>query len=576
MKDFFAELKRRHVFRVGIAYLVMAWLVVQVVAAVSAPLHLPDWTASFIIVVLAVGFPIALLLTWGFEMTPEGVKRSDAAPTKPEPMAEPEPAISATVSTTPSIAVLPFVNMSADKDQEYFSDGLSEELLNKLAGLKGLRVAGRTSSFHFKGKNENLRTIAGTLGVAHILEGSVRKSGDKVRITAQLIDACDDAHLWSNTYERTLDDIFAIQDEIAEGVAKALSVTLGVGDLGHIEGMTRNVEAYDAYLRGRAQVTMSADRSTQLGQNPLLERAVQIDPNYAQAWAAIYVENEVGRFLSDPLEAAKINARAERALARAVEIAPDAADVLSASARSAMGRGAWTEADRLYRKAIDRHGNAALALDYGQFLLGAGKAKEALDYLLDALRIEPLSMMVHIYLCLAYGALGRISEALAESDRAESTDGPKGMQRGATLVVALAQGDRAEIKRRGALVVEADPTGRAINGAMLSLLDDPKKALDTLHGLFNDSENASQLRRWAIAAWAAYFGDTELALMSLKETVINNFFNLVNLWQPVLAETRRSPGFKDLLREIGLVDYWRETGWSDFCHPVGDNDFECE
>ena len=576
MKDFFAELKRRHVFRVGIAYLVMAWLVVQVVAAVSAPLHLPDWTASFIIVVLAVGFPIALLLTWGFEMTPEGVKRSDAAPTKPEPMAEPEPAISATVSTTPSIAVLPFVNMSADKDQEYFSDGLSEELLNKLAGLKGLRVAGRTSSFHFKGKNENLRTIAGTLGVAHILEGSVRKSGDKVRITAQLIDACDDAHLWSNTYERTLDDIFAIQDEIAEGVAKALSVTLGVGDLGHIEGMTRNVEAYDAYLRGRAQVTMSADRSTQLGQNPLLERAVQIDPNYAQAWAAIYVENEVGRFLSDPLEAAKINARAERALARAVEIAPDAADVLSASARSAMGRGAWTEADRLYRKAIDRHGNAALALDYGQFLLGAGKAKEALDYLLDALRIEPLSMMVHIYLCLAYGALGRISEALAESDRAESTDGPKGMQRGATLVVALAQGDRAEIKRRGALVVEADPTGRAINGAMLSLLDDPKKALDTLHGLFNDSENASQLRRWAIAAWAAYFGDTELALMSLKETVINNFFNLVNLWQPVLAETRRSPGFKDLLREIGLVDYWRETGWGDFCHPVGDNDFECE
>ena len=192
MKDFFAELKRRHVFRVGIAYLVMAWLVVQVVAAVSAPLHLPDWTASFIIVVLAVGFPIALLLTWGFEMTPEGVKRSDAAPTKPEPMAEPEPAISATVSTTPSIAVLPFVNMSADKDQEYFSDGLSEELLNKLAGLKGLRVAGRTSSFHFKGKNENLRTIAGTLGVAHILEGSIRKSGDKVRITAQLIDACDD------------------------------------------------------------------------------------------------------------------------------------------------------------------------------------------------------------------------------------------------------------------------------------------------------------------------------------------------------------------------------------------------
>ena len=579
MKDFFGELRRRHVFRIGAAYAIVAWLLIQGASILFPTFGAPHWVMPVFTVLVIAGFPIALVLAWAFEMTPEGVKRTETVSLTPEAVVEPKPAIPAAASSTPSVAVLPFADMSPDKDQEHLSDGLSEELLNKLARLKGLKVAGRTSSFYFKGKNENLRTIGETLGVAHILEGSVRKSGDKVRITAQLIDARDDSHLWSETYDRTLDDIFAVQDEIAESVAKALSVTLGVGDLGHVEGMTRNVEAYEAYLLGNSIFTGRMSQDVLRSQIDSLERAVRLDPSFALGWAALALQYLFYIRYDSTGNAAEWQRKADRALARAVELAPDAAEVLVQSARKASTRGDWTEAERIYRKALDLHGDASLTFAYSYFLLTAGKARKAIDYLVEARRIEPLDAGISVALSVAYDAAGKAKEALAECDRRNAIGEPEVQLLGAAIIVALAMGDRSEITRRLDTLIEYDEISGSTHVAVRQLLDDGPAGLAELHRMHADPAFGSPQHLVVIAVWAAYFGDPALALAAWKDIFARAGLTSLGgvVWMRIFRDARRLPGFKDLLRKIGLVDYWRETGdWGDFCHPVGDNDFECD
>ena len=261
MPSLLGEFKRRNVFRFGMTYLVIAWLVVQIVDIAQPALRLPEWVSAFVLLMFGVGLIPALLFAWAYEMTPEGIQKTKAV----EPghsitgqtgkkldyvtigalgivvamsfvqrygtsdsaaPIEPTPAVAVATSGEISIAVLPFTNMSADPDQEYFSDGISEEILNGLAKLKTLKVVGRTSSFAFKGRNEDLREIGSSLGVQHVVEGSVRKSGNTLRITAQLIKVSDGFHLWSETYDRELEDIFAIQDDISRAIVQELKVSL--------------------------------------------------------------------------------------------------------------------------------------------------------------------------------------------------------------------------------------------------------------------------------------------------------------------------------------------------------------
>jgi len=285
-----AELKRRNVIRVGVAYAIVAWLLLEVASVIFPGLHLPDWTLTFLIVLVAAGFPLALILAWAFELTPEGLKREaevdrtesttrtkgrkldfaiigllalavvflvvdnyvlEAEPERAEVAAEQIPAAEP-VEREKSIAVLPFVNMSSDPEQEYFSEGISEELLNELAQLPGLRVASRTSAFTFKGENRNMGEIAAILKVSYVLEGSVRKSGNRVRIAAQLIDASNEKHLWSEIYDRELTDIFAIQSEIARAVSRKVKIELSPKQeavLANTQAV--NPEAHEAVLRGR-------------------------------------------------------------------------------------------------------------------------------------------------------------------------------------------------------------------------------------------------------------------------------------------------------------------------------------
>jgi len=294
----FNELKRRNVFRVGVAYIVVAWLVAQVLQLVFESFGTPDWVMKTILVLLATGLPLALFFAWAFEMTPEGIKREHeidrsqsitsqtgkklnltiitvmalalayfafdkfvisereiaittetVAEETTAPNAPPQVVTSeATTETDNSIAVLPFINMSSDEEQEYFSDGLSEELLNLLAKIPELKVASRSSSFQFKGEKIDITEVAQKLKVSHVLEGSVRKAGSHVRITAQLVKADDGYHMWSETYDRSLDNIFAIQDEISAAVVAALKIEL-LGEAPKSEVV--NPEAYALWMKGR-------------------------------------------------------------------------------------------------------------------------------------------------------------------------------------------------------------------------------------------------------------------------------------------------------------------------------------
>jgi TolB-like protein len=319
--SFFAELKRRNVVRVGIAYAVIGWFLAQVAEFAFENFDAPPWVLKSFVVMLLLGLPIALFFAWAFEMTPEGVKREEDVDRsksithttgrkldfiiiaalavalayflweRQAGVDQAEPAAPAAVAsdTEVSIAVLPFVNMSSDKENEYFADGLSEELLNQLAQIPNLLVAGRTSSFSFKGKNEDLRAIGATLDVANVLEGSVRRQGNNVRVTAQLIRVSDGFHLWSNTYDRTMDDVFLIQDDISANVAAAMKIVLDEPSRQRMQRAgVRNVEAFVEYQKGRELFRLghgSDDIMGALREGIVhFERAIQLVPEFGVAY----------------------------------------------------------------------------------------------------------------------------------------------------------------------------------------------------------------------------------------------------------------------------------------------------
>ena len=312
--SFFHELKRRNVFKVAIAYAIAAWILIEITATTFPILKLPEWTVTLVTALVLVAFPLTLIFAWAFELTPEGLKKEkdvdrsesithhtgrklDFAIIGAMSIAivvlladkfifneTAEPNDMEVVTTGQSIAVLPFVNISSDKEQEYFSDGLTEEILNSLASVKELKVAGRTSSFAFKGENQDLRKIGELLGVDHILEGSVRKAGTTVRITAQLVQVEDGFHLWSDTYDRELTDVFAIQDEIANEILKQLKARL-LGEEGSaIVSQRTDPEAYDLYLLARQRIYDRTRLSIESAAG-LLDQAIAKDPDYTPAYA---------------------------------------------------------------------------------------------------------------------------------------------------------------------------------------------------------------------------------------------------------------------------------------------------
>jgi len=330
-KNFFAELKRRHVYKVAIAYAIVGWLVMQIAATVVPALHLSDAITSAVVVLTLLGFPIALVLAWAFDLTPEGLKRTewaDREPARPSRNKAWRQTESVKVPAK-SIAVMPFENRSEDKANAYFADGVQDEILTLLSKIADLKVISRTSTQQYQGKPRNLIEIAKQLGVANILEGSVQKAGDQVRVNVQLVNAQTDSHLWAETYDRKLTDIFGVESEIAKGIAESLQAKLtGREEQALAVKPTNNLEAYDAYLRGLAFEGRSA--SSYGSYSPYLvgraagffERAVQLDPNFALAWARLSRAHAAVYFVGTDTTAARRDA-AKKALETAQKLQPN-------------------------------------------------------------------------------------------------------------------------------------------------------------------------------------------------------------------------------------------------------------
>jgi len=585
------ELRRRSVHRVAATYVVASWLIIQVVSAVNTPLNLPDWFESVVVVFLAIGFPIALLFAWAFELTPDGIKATspnDAAVKPPGankldyvlvggliivaavtiwdklPGApDDDLSQSSAVAQDQSIAVLPFVDMSPDGDQEYFGDGIAEELLNELTRLKGLRVAGRTSSFSYKESDDDLQTIGEALRVNSILEGSIRKDGDIVRITAQLINVADGYHIWSDTYDRELSDIFAIQEEIAVSVAGALGVRLGVGEVNAFKGAgTQNVAAYEAYLQGRRQPSQQAAH--------LFERATQLDPNYAAAWARLGLATVSKMWITAPAESPAIIARAYPLVLRAVELDPAAAEAHALLGTILYAGNNWVDAEKAHLKAMSLLSDRTNTAQHGNMLMRAGRFAMARRLYDIAESLEPLGGRPSVRRLYVSQAQRRFTEA---KEVAAWT--VENLRQGHVLEIALNEGDPDGIRTAIRALPKTNTSTGALYLPVLSAFDTPEIVLSTLRSIFSDESTQWPSKLHDIALLAAYFDDPEFALQLKGEEVRNTPVRLGALWFPVMSDVRRLPEFKELVTDLNLLAYWRAYGWADLCHPLGDDDFEC-
>ena len=461
----FTELKRRRVFRVAVVYAATAFAVLQGADILLPNLGVPDWAMRFLVAVVLLGFPIALVLAWALELRPDGeVKPTEASAPKAPATAPPllgkrtlliaallvavglglsagwlfkpsgksaaeDQTVAAEAVSTPSVAVLPFVNMSGNADNEYFSDGLTETLLHKLAQVAGLKVAARTSSFAFKDRNIDVREIADALNVAHVLEGSVQRAGDRVRITAQLIQAEDGYHLWSEVFDRDLDDIFTVQDDIAVQVAAALRGSLLSEDLIAEAGSTENLEAYDLYLRGRAALY---DRNVgRLNESVrLMRRAIALDPEFALAWAG----------LSEALdEEATFEGRRRETWDEVVESARTAVRLAPGSVQTRVRLGSALLRDPFGTTEARQHLEQALAIDadnaraltaMSMLLWNEGRSSEALDYAQRAMAIDPLDWELKVESVNKFMTVGDAdgAERLARSIVNHDSDYVPGLQ----------------------------------------------------------------------------------------------------------------------------------------------------
>jgi adenylate cyclase len=383
---FYHELKRRKVIRVAIVYMVVAWLIVEVASVMFPGLLLPDWSVRLVIVLAIIGLPIALVMAWALELTPEGVKVESLPSSEIKPTTSavaPAPLMPAGKS---SVAVLPFLNLSNDPENEYFSDGMSEELLNRLCKLPQLTVASRTSSFSFKGKDIDMGTVAKKLAVDFILEGSVRRAGDRVRIAAQLIDGRSDRHLWSEAYDRELKDVFAVQDEIARNIVHALELNLTPAQQQSIQqrDSTKNMKAYDFYLRGR-YFTERGDVDS--GQR-MFEKAIELDDSYALAWAGA-ADSHSWRCLWME-ESPESLQKADECSLRALQLAPNLAEAHASRCFALTTNLKYAEAEAEFRLAIEIDPQLYEAYYYaGRAYFAQGKFREAADAFAQAGAIRP-------------------------------------------------------------------------------------------------------------------------------------------------------------------------------------------
>ncbi len=439
--SFFSELRRRNVYKVATVYAITAWLIVQVCSIATTSFAAPAWVMKVLIIFLIAGFPIALIFAWAFELTPEGIRRttkSSEGDTERKNLnfkmwiigllvlalivlgaeriffAKSTILNGETELLEASIAVLPFADFSPEGDQEYFADGISEEILNALAKVEGIQVAGRTSSFQFKNENRDLKKIGDSLGVDHILEGSVRKAGNNLRITAQLIRADNGFHIWTETYNKAFStkDIFAIQDEIAIQVLQALKIKMLPSEINDLKNVpTSNKEAYDTYLKGKSKA--ASYNPEDLNQAiELFDKAIKLDPKFALAYtekAVAYVHlHEIGNVTRE-----EANEQIRKSLDWALLYNPKLAEAYSALSSFQLQNKNYDQALAFAKKAVDlKPGDADIRIEYKKALGAVGESEKSEQQTFMALKLNPLSAYVNTEVAMIY--YGKANYDLAE------------------------------------------------------------------------------------------------------------------------------------------------------------------
>ena len=508
--SFFKELKRRNVFKVAAAYIIIGWLIMQAGEVMGPALRLPEWVNSLLAFFLILGFPLAMFFAWAFELTPDGLKKEkdvdhskSITPNTGRKLdftiigllvltlgyfgfdklvlspAREIALIEATTKTVTeqasaesevltgankSIAVLPFVNMSNDPDQEYFSDGISEELLSVMGQFPGLRVAARTSSFQFKGQNEDIADIARQLGVNHVLEGSVRKSGNRLRITAQLIEAISGFQLWSETYDRELNDVFAIQDEISASIGNALKIELQLSSEGVPASLpfipaAASVQAYEYYLKGR-QLLNQRSRAGIEEAVTTLQRSLELDeryaPSHAQLAIAIALLKEGGGSYGD-LSMGEVLERAVPHLNRAFELDPNLAEAFGAKALLASFQLDYPAALEYSKKALELNPSYVDVINWRYVVfLNTGRWAQAAETMDQMIALDPLSIVVRANYTYLLARTGHVDEAERIADDIEKLSSSASyMVRG--LISADYLGELTESSRWYLKFLELDP-----------------------------------------------------------------------------------------------------------------------
>ncbi len=448
-KSLFKELLQRKVFRgIGI-YVLAAWLIMQAAEIVLPAFELPTWTLRFVIIALVLGLPVVAVLSWIFDVTPSGIKRdseierAERNPSRTGRLIDftiigvlaiaatyfgwhyfsGSPVIPEAAAMDPSIAVLPFVNMSGDQDNEYFSDGVSEELLNALAKVEGLKVAGRTSSFFFKGKDQDLRIIGQQLGVATVLEGSVRKAEDRVRVTAQLVKTSDGFHLWSDTFDYQLDDVFQVQDEIARAVVRALKgKLLGEDVLATTSTKTTSSQCFASYLQGRNQLHRRRKESI-IRSEALFKEAIEADPNYAPAWVGLAESYMLQHINHDLLTFEDAERKAEEAIQRALALDDNSSEAYAALGLIRMQTERQEEAEAAFSRSLALNPNYPEALHWYALLdKNRGNIDRAYEKLSRSLELDPLHPVARANLGAILIARGDYGQAKSFFERSVSLD----------------------------------------------------------------------------------------------------------------------------------------------------------
>lgn len=553
--SFLWELKRRNIFNVAFAYVIAAGLFVLIGSKIFSALNLPNWTVTFVVVLLILGFPFVLFITW-----------SKATPADEETSPAP---VGVDVDEAPkTIAVLPFEDLSPSPGQEYFVDGLSEELLNRLTKVPGLLVIARTSSFAFKGSDKKVHEIAKELGVDHILEGSVRKDGESLRITAQLVRAVDGSYLWSRIYNREFKDIFMVQEDIATAVAKELKASLGIKKPLRSLGSTNNLEAYELYLFAHGQ-TSEGDLASLKRCLKSIDAALSKDPEFALAWARKAV---IHNFIVTSESASRLPEEQDAGLhaaQKAIELEPDLAEAYASLGYNRTLRGDWIEAELAYRKAFDLATESitvavpAIPLHY----LAVGYFKKAHKFIDEIRRDDPFNNPNRAWNFFSFGLLGNTQRAEEEFDRGRELFGEK-WHWGNYFITLLRLGTGGAVSGDDILI--SDPICDYAKGH----LESPEEALRELRLFYTDYDNQDTGRLPEIAMWAAYFGDREFAMDAMEKAVSLNGSNIIYFWLPLLRAVRQLPRFKAFLKNIGLVDYWNKFGWPEFCRQLDNSDIE--